>query len=318
MRSQEATPLRVAIIGAGHVGAAFAFTLVRSGLASEIVLVDPDHARAEGEAMDLDHAVPFGRPARVWAGGYADCAGAAIVAITAGAGQRPGETRLDLAKHNAAVLREIVPEVARHAPDAVLIVATNPVDVLTMGALQLSGFPASRVLGSGTILDTARLRFLLSRRLGVDSRSIHAHVIGEHGDSEVVVWSTANVAGIPLDGLTGPSPFGDEDRVSIARQTREAAAAVIQRKGHTAFAIGAGLVRVVEAILRDEKSVLSVSGRVDGAYGIRDVCLSLPSVVGRGGVERVLALALDDAERDALRRSAEAIRTSALSVGFAE
>ena len=318
MSPHETNPVRVAIIGAGHVGAAFAFALVRSGLASEIVLVDTDRARAEGEAMDLDHAVPFGRPARVWAGGYEDCGGAAIVAITAGAGQRPGETRLDLAERNAAMLRAVVPEVAKHAGDTILIVATNPVDVLTMGALQLSGFPAARVLGSGTILDTARLRFLLSRRFGVDARSVHAHVIGEHGDSEVVVWSTANVAGVPLDALRDPIPFGDEDRATVARQTREAAAAVIQRKGHTAFAIGAGLVRIVEAILRDEKCVLSVSGRVDGAYAIRDVCLSLPSVVGRGGVERILALELDDAERDGLRRSAEAIRASARSVGFVQ
>ena len=309
MTAHETTPVRVAVIGAGHVGAAFAFALLRSGLASEIVLVDADHARAEGEAMDLDHAVPFGRPARVWAGGYADCVGAAIVVITAGAGQRPGQTRLDLAKHNATVLREIVPQVARHAPNAVLIVATNPVDVLTMAALQLSGFPPARVMGSGTILDTARLRFLLSRRLGVDSRSIHAHVIGEHGDSEVVVWSTATVAGIPLD---------ERDHASVTRQTREAAAAVVQRKGHTAFAIGAGLVRIVEAILRDEKSVLSVSSTVDGAYGIHDVCLSLPSVVGRDGVERVLVPDLDDVERDALVRSADTIRASARSVGFAQ
>lgn len=309
MTAHETTPVRVAVIGAGHVGAAFAFALLRSGLASEIVLVDADHARAEGEAMDLDHAVPFGRPARVWAGGYADCVGAAIVVITAGAGQRPGQTRLDLAKHNATVLREIVPQVARHAPNAVLIVATNPVDVLTMAALQLSGFPPARVMGSGTILDTARLRFLLSRRLGVDSRSIHTHVIGEHGDSEVVVWSTATVAGIPLD---------ERDHASVTRQTREAAAAVVQRKGHTAFAIGAGLVRIVEAILRDEKSVLSVSSTVDGAYGIHDVCLSLPSVVGRDGVERVLVPDLDDVERDALVRSADTIRASARSVGFAQ
>lgn len=308
---------RVAVIGAGHVGAAFAFALVRSGLASDVVLVDADQARAEGEAMDIDHAVPFGRPVRVRAGSVGDCEGADIVVLTAGAGQHPGQSRLELASENAAVFRSIVPQIAARAPDAVIVVATNPVDVLTMGAIELSGFPAARVVGSGTLLDTARVRFLLSRHFRVDARSVHAYVIGEHGDSEVVAWSAANIAGIALADVDALVPFGNSERAAIATEVRQAAYDIIQRKGHTAFGIGAGLVRLVEAILRDERSTLTVSAPVDGAYGVRGVCLSLPAIVGRGGVERVLPLGLDAPEQAALIRSADMIRKSATSAGFA-
>jgi L-lactate dehydrogenase len=311
--------VRVAVVGAGHVGATFAFALVLSGLASDIVLVDADLARAEGEAMDLDHAIPYGRPARVHAGGLDACAGADVVVLTAGAGQRPGETRLDLAAKNAAIFRGLVPEIARHAPDAVLVVATNPVDVLTLGTLRMSGFPTTRVIGSGTILDTARLRFLLGRHFGVEARSVHAHVVGEHGDSEVVVWSTANIAGVPLDELcrAGTLACGPDERAEIARQTRVAAYEIIRRKGHTAYAIGAGLVRLVEAIVRDQKTVLSVSTLQEGPYGLSGVCLSLPTVIGRSGAERVLPLPLSSDEQAALLRSAETIRAAGIAVGFA-
>lgn len=312
------TPTKIAIFGAGHVGAAFGFALLRSELATEIVLIDPDTARAEGEAMDMDHAVPFGRPARVWAGTPSDCAGAAIVVVTAGGGQRPGQTRLDLAVRNAEVLRAIVPLVAAYAPDAVLIIATNPVDVLTMGALALSGFPSARVIGSGTVLDSARLRFMLSARLGVDARNIHANVIGEHGDSEVFVGSSATVAGLPLSAVSHTGPFEDADQRAIARQTRDAAASVIQRKGHTAFAIAAALVRIVAAVVGDEKSVLTVSTHVDGPYGLEGVSLSLPCVVGRGGVEHILTPKLNPAELAALLQSAATIRAAAGLVGFAQ
>lgn len=315
--SGPAVTTRVAVIGAGHVGAATTFALVRSGLAAEIVLVDSDLARAEGEAMDIDHAVPFGRPVRVWAGGVEDCEGAAVVVITAGAGQRPGESRIDLVGRNVAVFTKLIPTIVAHAPEAVLVIATNPVDVMTMAALSLSGLPPSRVIGSGTLLDTARLRSLLSRRYAVDARSVHAYVIGEHGDSEVVAWSAANIAGIPLDQVSPALPFGEAQRVSMAKETRRAAYAIIETKGHTAFGISAGLVRIVEAIVRDERSVLSVSAPVEGAFGIHDVCLSLPAIVGRGGVEAVLPIALNEPEADALRRSAEIILSAAASVGLA-
>ncbi len=310
------SPTRVAVIGAGHVGAATTFALVRTGLASEVVLVDSDLQRAEGEVMDINHAVPFGRPVRLWAGGVADCAGASVVLITAGASQRPGETRIDLVARNADVFASLIPAIAAHAPEAVLVVATNPVDVLTMATLKLSGFPPSRVLGSGTILDTARLRSLLGRRFDVDARSVHAHVIGEHGDSEVVAWSAANIAGIPLDRVNPERPFGEAQREAMAEETRRAADAIIERKGHTAYGIGAGLVRIVEAIIGDERAVLSVSSAVDGPFGIHGVCLSLPAIIGGGGIEGVLPLGLDAPEQRALLRSAAIIRAAADSVGL--
>lgn len=305
-------PTRVAIVGAGNVGATFAYALLLSGLASEIVLIDQNRARAEGEAMDLNHAVPFAPPARVWAGNYTDCASAAVTVITAGAAQKPGETRLDLVKKNAGIFRQIVPQIARHNPDGIILVTTNPVDVLAYVAWKLSGLPAQRVIGSGTILDTARFRYLLSQHYGVDPRSVHALIIGEHGDSEVPVWSLANIAGMRLkDFCCFQDVMYDQAKLDdIFRQTRDAAYHIIERKGATYYAIGAGLVRVVEAILRDQSTVLSVSTLIDKYYGIDDVYLSLPAVVDRGGIEGVLRLALDDSETIGLRRSAEVLKST--------
>jgi L-lactate dehydrogenase len=310
-------PSRVVVIGAGHVGATFAYALVHSGLASEVVLVDADPRRSEGEAMDIAHAVPFHRPARVWAGTWADCAGASIVVITAGGGQRPGQTRLDLLRKNAAIIADVVPRVIAAAPEAILLIATNPVDVLTLRARELSGLPASRVIGSGTILDTARFRHLLGERLGVDPRSIHAFIVGEHGDSEVPVWSRANVAGVPLEAFCrrGGIPFDQAVRDEVFAATRDAAYAIIERKGSTYYAIASGLVRICEAILRDQRTILSVSTLMDGPYGIRDVCLSLPTVVDAGGAASVVELELDDTEASALQRSAEVLRAARASLG---
>jgi len=305
-------PTRVAIVGAGHVGATFAYALLLSGLATEIVLIDINRDRAEGEAMDLNHTVPFAHPTRVWAGDYADCAGAIVTVIAAGAAQKPGETRLDLVRKNAAIFRQIVPQVVRHNPDGILLIATNPVDVLTYVTWKLSGLPAQRVLGSGTILDTARFRYLLSQHFGVDPRSVHAYIIGEHGDSEVPVWSLANIAGMRLPafcaahGLTYDRAAMDE----IFRQTRDAAYHIIERKGATYYAVAAGLMRIVEAILRDQSTVLSVSSLIEDYYGIRDVCFSLPTVVDRGGVEQVLRLDLAPEEIEGLRRSARVLKTT--------
>jgi L-lactate dehydrogenase len=305
-------PARVAVVGAGHVGASLAYALLLSGLAAEIVLIDADAARAEGEAMDLNHAVPFGRPTRIWAGGYADCAGATVTVLAAGAGQRPGETRLDLVKKNAAIFRQVVPEVARHNPDGLLLVATNPVDVLTYAAWRLSGLPAARVIGSGTILDTARFRYLLSTHFGVDPRSVHAWIVGEHGDSEVPVWSLANIAGMRLPAFCAAQqvPYDREAMDDIFRRTRDAAYHIIERKGATYYAVAAGLLRIVEAVLRDQRTVLSVSSLVTGHYGLADVCLSLPAVVRRTGVERMLRLDLDREETAALRRSAGVLQAT--------
>jgi L-lactate dehydrogenase len=300
---------RVAVVGVGNVGATFAYALLLSGLASEIVLIDANHAKAEGEAMDLNHTVPFTRPARVWAGSYADCAGAAVTVICAGSNQKPGETRLDLVKKNAGIFAQIVPEVARHNPDGILLIATNPVDVLTHASYALSGLPGRRVIGSGTILDTARFRHLLSEHFQVDPRSVHGFIIGEHGDSEVPVWSLANIAGMRVADFARAHghALDEATKSDIFSRTRDAAYHIIQRKGATYYAVAAGLMRIVEAILRDQNTVLSVSSLAD-CYGIRDVCLSLPTIVNRGGVERVLKLELSEEELRGLRHSADVLK----------
>ena len=302
-------PARIVIIGAGHVGATLAYSLVLDGLAPEIVLIDQDQRRAEGEAMDLNHAVPFSTPCRIWAGGYEDCAGAAVVVLTAGAGQKPGETRLDLAGRNGAIFADVVPRITAVTRDAILLVATNPVDVLTYAAWKLSGLPPQRVIGSGTILDTARFRALLSRHFSIDARSVHAHIIGEHGDTEVPVWSLATIGGMHLaeyQAATGER-LDAQGRDAIVEATRRAAYHIIERKGATYYAVAAGIVRIVQAILRDESTVLTVSSLISGYEGIDRVCLSLPSIVNRGGVARVLHLPLADGEREALRHSARVL-----------
>lgn len=305
-------PTKIAVVGAGHVGATFAYTLLLRGLASEIVLVDVDRDRAEGEAMDLSHAAPLAAPVRVRVGNYADCEGAAVTVITGGAAQKAGETRLDLARRNATIFREMVPPIARSNPDGILLVTTNPVDVLTYTALELSGLPHERVIGSGTVLDSARFRSVLGRHYGLDPHNVHAYIVGEHGDSEVALWSLTNVAGMQVDAFCLAHGFEHSPRSMAAmfEQARDAAYRIIERKGATYYAIAAALVRIVEAILRDQKTVLTVSSRIDGLYGVHDVCLSLPSVVGRAGVERVLHLALSPDEEERLRRSAATIRRS--------
>jgi len=310
------TPVRVAVVGMGNVGATFAYALMLSGLAAEIVLIDVNRAKAEGEAMDLNHTEPFAHPTRTWAGDYSDCAGAAVVVVTAGTAQHPGETRLDLVKRNAEIFSKILPEVAKHAPDSILLIATNPVDVLTYLSLKLSGMPPQRVIGSGTILDTARFRHLLSEHFGVDPRSVHAQIIGEHGDSEVPVWSLANIAGMRLPDFAKASgaAYNEEKMDDIFRQTRDAAYAIIERKGATYYAVAAGLMRVVEAILRHQHTILTVSSAITGAYGISDVCLSLPTIVNRHGVEKVLHLQLSPSEQAGLRHSAEVLKRTISTV----
>jgi L-lactate dehydrogenase len=311
-------PVKVAIVGAGFVGATFAYALLQSGLASEIVLIDANHAKAEGEAMDLNHAVPLAKPARVWAGDYPDCAGAAVTVITAGSNQRPGETRLDLAARNAAIFRSIVPQVAASNPNGLILVASNPVDILTYAAWKISGLPKERVIGSGTILDTARFRYLLSQYFQVDARSVHAYIIGEHGDSEVPVWSLANIAGMRLPvycAQNGMTCTGS-DLEDLFNQTRDAAYQIIKLKGATYYAIGSGLLRIVEAILRDQSTVLSVSSLIEDYYDIQDVFLSLPCIVDRGGVERVLRLELSPDEILGLRNSANVLKKMTQDLGF--
>lgn len=313
------TPTKIAIVGgAGAVGASAAYALMMSGLVSEIVLVDVNERRAEGEAMDLMHGAPFVRPVTIRAGAYADCQDCQIVVITAGAAQKPGETRLDLVKKNTGIFRAMVPEIARAAPNAILLIVANPVDILTLAALEASGFPPGRVIGSGTVLDTARLRALVGQRLNVDPRSVHGYVIGEHGDSEVVVWSRASVAGMPVAEFCaqrGASCEADM-QAEITEQVKHAAYEIIERKGATYYAIGLGVRHIVEAVLRDQNTVLTVSTRMTGQFGIEHICLSLPSIVDHGGVEGVLMPSLSDDELAALRRSADILRETAQAVGL--
>jgi L-lactate dehydrogenase len=312
LEPKDTKPIRVAIVGMGNVGSTFAYALLLSGLAAEIVLIDANRAKAEGEAMDLTHAVPFTHPTNVWPGDYGDCAGAVVTVLAAGAPQAPGETRLDLIKKNAAIWRSIVPQVAKHNPGGILLIATNPVDVLTYAAWKLSGLPSQRVIGSGTILDTARFRYLLSQHFGVDARSVHAYITGEHGDSEAPVWSSANIAGMRLPQFCQAQGIRYDQRVmeEIFLQTRDAAYRIIERKGATYYAVAAGLMQITQAVLRNQNTVLSVSSLIDNYYGLSDVCFSLPTVIDRGGVEQVLRLELDDAEVNKLRTSARVLRAT--------
>ncbi len=308
---------RVAIVGAGAVGATLAYALMVRGQCDELVLIDVNRAKAEGEAMDLRHGLPFVRPVDVHVGDYADCAGADIVVITAGAASRPGETRHDLAERNTGIFGQIIPEVVRHNSDGILLVVTNPVDVLTYAALKLSGRPTNQVIGSGTVLDSARLRYLLAEHCEVDPRNVHAYVIGEHGDSEVPVWSLANIAGTRLTDfcVICQQDCDGIPKEEIFHQVRDAAYEVIQRKGATYYAVGLAVASIVESILRNQHSILPVSSLMQGHYGLEDVCLSLPTIVGREGVIQVLELPLDADELAGLRRSATVLQEVGRSVG---
>jgi L-lactate dehydrogenase len=318
MKSSLDRSTKIAIVGAGNVGATFAYALLGSGLASQIVLIDANKARAEGEAMDLNHAVPLTHSTSISAGDLADCAGAAITVITAGTAQKPGETRLDLVKRNYGILQSIIPEVVKANPDGLLLIASNPLDVLSYAAVKLSGLPPSRVIGSGTILDTARFRYLLSQHAGVDPRSVHAYIIGEHGDSEVPVWSLANIAGMSLTDYCKMNCEAFDPKVydKIFENTRDAAYHIIELKGATYYGIGMGLVRIVEAILRGQNTVLSVSTLINDYYGIDDVYLSLPCVIGREGVQKFMRLPLNEKEIEGLQRSAGILKDTLRSIGM--
>jgi len=316
-RKDNAGQAKIALVGIGNVGAAFAFALSLKRLAGELVLVDANAAKAEGEAMDIMHGLPLTGPMDIRAGGYDQCAGADIVVISAGVNQKPGQSRLDLLKANADIMGGVAEQVMTHAPGAIFLVATNPVDVLTLKVLKQTGLPPARVIGSGTVLDSSRLRSLLSDYLAVDVRGIHAHIIGEHGDSELAVWSRANVSGIPLAEFCEirSKPYDEDFRRTTLEKVRRAAYEIISRKGATAYGVSVALCRIVEAILKDEKSVLTVSTPVQGLHGLPDVCLSLPCVVGAGGVELVLESMLSEEEHEALANSATVLRENARALG---
>jgi L-lactate dehydrogenase len=301
---------KVGLIGTGMVGASFAYALMQRGLANELVLLDADMARAEGEAMDLNHGLPFVRPMRMYAGSYEQLAGSEVVVICAGANQRPGETRLDLLQRNASVFRDIVPKVVTAAPDAIIVIATNPVDILTTISDQIAGLSPGRVIGSGTILDTARFRYMLGDYYQVDPRSVHAYIVGEHGDSELALWSLANIAGVRLRDFVGANGRGYDQAVldGIFVQTRDAAYEIIKRKRATYYAIGLGLLAIVEAVLRDQSTVLTVCSPMRGQYGVNGIAISMPTIVGRGGVEEVLNLPISADEQAAFQRSAQTLK----------
>jgi L-lactate dehydrogenase len=306
---------KVGLIGTGMVGASFAYSLMQRGLANELVLIDRDEARAEGEVMDLNHGMAFVRPMRITVGGYSDLADADVVVICAGIGQRPGQTRLELLQTNAGIFRQIVPQILAVNPDAVIIVTTNPVDILTQITADIVGSELgargrSRVIGSGTLLDTAGLRFLLSQHYGVDSRSVHAYIVGEHGDSELPLWSLANIAGIRLADFVGANGQC-YDKVALDHifdQTRNAAYEIIQRKKATYYAIGLGLLYLVESVLRDGHTVMTVSSPLSGQYGVDGISVSMPTIVGQRGIEEVLNLPLSDEELSAFQASAQTLK----------
>jgi L-lactate dehydrogenase len=302
----------VGIVGTGNVGTAAAYALFNQGLASEILLLDQDERRAEGEAMDLMHGQFLVGRVTCRAVDYPAMSDAQVIVLSAGTSQKsPDETRLDLLARNAKIFREIITELDEHAPEAILLVATNPVDVLTYLSQEMSDRPNERIIGTGTLLDTARFRALLGRHYGVDPRSVHAYILGEHGDSEVPIWSNATIGGQDIQGRTVLGQAWDSDTMqSIFEQARDAAYQIIERKGHTDSAIGVVIARIVRSIVEDQRNVLPVSVRPGGAYGISDVCLSTPCVVGIEGVEEHVVPELSPDEEEALRASGETLRES--------
>ena len=313
---------KVAIIGCGFVGSSTAFALMESGLFSEIVLIDVDHSRAEGEAMDISHGIPFVKPMKIYAGDYDDIVDASIIIITAGAAQKPGETRLQLVQKNVSIFKSIIPEISRRKCEGVLLIVSNPVDILTYVAQKLSGFPVNRVIGSGTVLDTARLRSMLSEHLDIDSRTVHAFIIGEHGDSELAAWSSAAVSGVPLSKFCEMRGHfnHDESERHIQEMVKNSAYEIIERKKATYYGVAMAVRRICEAIARDEKSILSVSSLMQGQYGLKDICLSMPTIVGSDGVEEKVPISLDEDEITKLMASAEALKeiASALDLSLPE
>lgn len=309
-QNNEVNVRKAAIIGCGFVGSASAYALMQSGLFSELVLIDADTDKAEGEAMDISHGVPFARPMKIYAGNYDDIVDAAIIIITAGANQKPDETRLDLVHKNVGIFKQIIPEISKRNCKGILLIVANPVDILTYVALKLSGFEENRVIGSGTVLDTARLKYELGEHLGVDSRTVHAFIIGEHGDSEIAAWSSANVSGIPINTFCEMRGHFHHQKAmqEIADTVKNSAYEIIARKKATYYGIGMSVKRICEAIVRDEKSILPISAMMYGEYGIEDVSLSMPAIVGKSGMEAKVPIVLNELERSRLEQSADTLR----------
>ena len=311
---------KIVIIGAGFVGSTIAYAVMNWGLTSEIVLIDVNEERAEGEAMDLSHGASFVKPVNVKSGDYKECSDARAIVITAGAKQEHGESRLDLIKKNTVVFKNIIPKIMKYTTDTVLIVVTNPVDILTYVTLKLSDLPYTKVIGSGTVLDTSRFRYLLSKYCKVNPRNVHAYIIGEHGDSEVAAWSLTNIAGIQFDEYCNISSqnFPDDFKDIIYNKVRESAYEVIKKKNATYFAVGLSVARIIESIFRDENSVLTVSSVLRGEYGLNGVAMSLPHVIGIEGIKDVLPLNLSTDEKNQFLHSADILteNISKLNIDF--
>ena len=291
---------------------------MQSGIFSEMVLIDVDRNRAEGEALDISHGVPFASPMKIYAGDYSDLGDAAMVVVTAGAAQKPGETRLDLVNKNVAIFKSIIPQIRESGFSGVLLIVSNPVDVLTYAAIQMSGLPEAKVIGSGTVLDTARLRYMLGEHVDVDPRDVHAYVMGEHGDSELVAWSSATVAGVPLSEfceLHGHYQHREAE-ARIAEDVKNSAYTIIEKKHATYYGVAMAVRRICTAVMRDEDCVLPVSSLMVGEYGLSDLCISMPTIVGRNGVVARVPVSINDDEEKELQKSAAALKAIIEKVDF--
>ncbi len=310
---------KISVIGSGFVGSTCAYTLMLSSLVSEIVIVDVNKEKAEGDALDMSHGGSFVTPVKVVAGSYADTKNSDLYIITAGANQQEGETRIDLLKRNTEILKDIVTNIERYCGnDALLLVVSNPVDILTYITYKLSGFDKSKVIGSGTVLDTSRLKYLISNQINVDPRNIHTYIIGEHGDTEVAAWSVTSVAGLNIQEyctVSGKCTIENLNKDSLLEQTRKAAYEIIEKKGATYYAVALAVTRIVEAIIGDENSILTVSGLFEGEYGISDICLSAPALVNKNGIDKILQIPFCEEEIKGLRNSANTLKEIARGVG---
>ncbi|NKE05094.1 MULTISPECIES: L-lactate dehydrogenase [Mesobacillus] len=301
---------RVVLVGTGFVGSSYAFAMVNQGVTEELVLVDLNKEKSEGDAMDLNHGMAFApSQTKIWFGSYADCKDADLVVLCAGANQKPGETRLDLVEKNSRIFKSIVDEIMASGFDGIFLVATNPVDILTYAVWKYSGLPKERVIGSGTILDTARFRFLLGDYFKVDTRNVHAYIIGEHGDTELPVWSHADIGGKPIANMMKDQEhYKHDDLEEIFTNVRDAAYHIIQRKGATYYGIAMGLVRLTKAILQDENSILTVSAQLNGEYGHEDIYIGVPAIVNRNGIREIVELSLDEDEQQKFDHSVGVLR----------
>ena len=301
---------KIVLIGSGAVGSTFAYTVLLKGLANELVIIDANKDKAEGDALDLNHGLLLAQPMKIYAGEYKDCKDADIIVITAGAAQKPGETRINLMQRNVDIFQQILSNVVQYNQEAIFLIATNPVDILTYITIKLTKLPANRIIGSGTLLDSARFRYLISQKVNIDPRSIHGMIIGEHGDTELPLWSLLNIAGISQENLTENSRcyLSSQQKEEIFQQTKNAAYQIIEKKGATYYAIALALARICEAILGNQKSILPVSVYLEKYKGIDDVCIGIPSIIGRSGVESIMDIPLSDQEEQQLLQSANQLK----------